>query len=105
MKMDGFAKLYDRLTPEERFKLLIEAIVRGDETEYRNLERSCPRLIYEMNDMAYEDLVRASEKITTLVCLDLIPRLIKFRMFAGLSGVGLLTQHVSGRGTLGVLPR
>ena len=49
--------------------------------------KSCPRVIYEMNDMAYEDLVRASEKITTLVCLDLAPRLIKLRMFAGFSGV------------------
>jgi len=87
MKKDGLTKLYDRLSPEERFKLLIEAIARGDETKCRNLVESCPRLIYEMNDMAYEDLVRASEKITTLVCLDLAPRLIKLRMFAGFSGV------------------
>jgi hypothetical protein len=87
MKKDGPTKFYDRLTPEERFKLVIEAIVRGDEIECRNLVKSCPRLIYEMNDLAYEDLVRASEKITTLVCLDLIPRLIKLRMLAGFSGV------------------
>ena len=87
MKKDGLAKFYDRLTPEERFKLFIEAIARGDETECRNLVKSCPRVVYEMNDMAYEDLVRASEKITTLVCLDLAPRLIKLRMFAGFSGV------------------
>jgi len=87
MKKDGLAKFYDRLTPEERFKLVIEAIARGDETECRNLVESCPRVVYEMNDMAYEDVVRASEKITTLVCLDLAPRLIKLRMFAGFSGV------------------
>ena len=87
MKKDGLAKFYGRLTPEERFKLFIEAIARGDEVECRNLVKSCPRLTYEMNDMAYEDLVRASEKITTLLCLDLAPRLIKLRMFAGFSGV------------------
>jgi hypothetical protein len=87
MKKDGLTKLYDRLSPEERFKLVIEAIARGDETECRNLVKSCPRVLYEMNDMAYEDLVRASEKITTLVCLDLAPRLIKLRMLAGFSGV------------------
>jgi hypothetical protein len=87
MKKDGLTKFYDRLTLEERFKLLIEAIARGDETECRNLVKSCPRVIYEMNDLAYEDLVRASEKITTLVCLDLGPRLIKLRMFAGFSRV------------------
>jgi hypothetical protein len=87
MKKDGLKKLYDRLTPEERFKLVIEAIARGDEAECRNLVKSCPILIYEMNDKAYEDLVRASEKMTTLACLDLAPRLIKLRMFAGFSGV------------------
>ena len=87
MKKDGLAKFYDRLTPEERFKLLIEAIARGDETECRNLEKSCPRLVYEMNDAGYQDRVRASEKITTLACLELAPRLIKLRMLAAFSGV------------------
>jgi hypothetical protein len=87
MKKDGLAKLYDRLSAEERFKLLIEAIARGDEAECRNLGKSCPRVVYEMNDMAYEDLVGASEKITTLVCLDLTPRLITLRMLAVFSGV------------------
>jgi hypothetical protein len=87
MKKDGLTKFYDRLTPEERFKLLIEAIVRGDETECRNLEKSCPRLVYEMNDAGYQDRVRASEKITTLTCLDLAPRLIKLRMLMAFSGV------------------
>ena len=87
MKKDDLTKLYDRLTPEERFKLVLEAITRGDETECRNLVKCCSRVLYEMNDMAYEDLVRASEKITTLVCLHLAPRLIKLRMFAGFSGV------------------
>jgi hypothetical protein len=87
MKKDGLKKLYDRLSPEERFKLFIEAIARGDEEEWRNLEKSCPRVVYEMNDMAYEDLIGASEKITTLVCLDLAPGLIKLRMFAGFSSL------------------
>jgi hypothetical protein len=88
MKKDGLAKFYEYLTPEERFKLLIEARAREDAGECRNLEKSCPILIYEMNDMAYEGLVRASEKITTLACLDLAPRLIKLRMLMAFS-VGL----------------
>jgi hypothetical protein len=40
-----------------------------------------------MNDAGYQDRVRASEKITTLACLDLAPRLIKLRMFMAFSGV------------------
>ena len=87
MRKDGLAKHYDRLTPEERFRLFIEARARGDAGERRHLEKSCPRLIYEMNDKAYEDRVRASEEITTLVCLDLAPRLIKLRMLAAFSAV------------------
>src|SRR5687768_11636192 len=87
MKKDGLRKFYDRLTPEERFRLFVEARAREDAGECRNLEKSCPILIYEMNDMAYEDRVRASEKITTLACLDLAPRLIKLRMLMAFSGV------------------
>ena len=73
MKKDGLTKFYEYLTPEERFRLFIAARARADAGECRNLEKSCPRLIYEMNDTAYEDRVRASEKITTLTCLDLAP--------------------------------
>jgi hypothetical protein len=87
MKKDGLRKFYEYLTPEERFRLFIAARARADAGECRNLEKSCPRLIYEMNDTAYEDRVRASEKITTLTCLDLAPRLIKLRMLAAFSGV------------------
>jgi hypothetical protein len=87
MKKYGLAKFYAYLTPEERFRLFIEARAREDAGECRNLEKSCPKLICETNDMAYEDLLRASEKITTLVCLDLAPRLIKLRMLMAFSGV------------------
>ena len=31
MRKDSLRKFYDRLTPEERFRLYIEAIARGDE--------------------------------------------------------------------------
>jgi hypothetical protein len=33
MRKDGLAKHYDRLTPEERFRLFIEARARGDAGE------------------------------------------------------------------------
>jgi hypothetical protein len=87
MKKDSLRKFYDRLTPEERFRLFIEARARADAGECRNLEKSCPTLLYEMNAAGYQDRVRASEEITTLACLDLAPRVIKLRMFAAFSGV------------------
>ena len=102
MRRDGLAKLYDRLTPEERFRLYIEAIARGDEEEWRNLEKSCPRLVYEMNDQAYEDRVRASEEVTLAVCLDLAPRVAKLKMLMafsdalpGLQNICLCEAHMA----------
>jgi hypothetical protein len=92
MRKDSLRKFYDRLTPEERFRLYIEAIARGGEEEWRNLEKSCPRLVYEMNDRAYEDRVRASEEITVLVCLDLASRLAKLKMLMAFSDVILGLQ-------------
>jgi hypothetical protein len=85
MRKDRLRKFYDRLTPGERFRLYIEAIARGDEEEWRNLEKSCPRLVYEMNDRAYEDRVRTSEEITLAVCLNLAPRVATLKMLMALS--------------------
>ena len=85
MRKDRLRKFYDRLTPEERFRLYIEAIARGDREEWRNLEKSCPRLVCEMNDKAYEDWVRASEEITLAVCLNLAPRVATLKMLMALS--------------------
>jgi hypothetical protein len=82
MRKDGLASYYDRLTPEERFKLFIEAWARGDEGECRHLESSCPKRTYEMDDVAYLDRVKASEELTTIMCLDLAPRLAKVQMLA-----------------------
>jgi hypothetical protein len=38
---NGLGKLYDRLTPEERFKLDVEATARGDEAESKRLVDTC----------------------------------------------------------------
>jgi hypothetical protein len=92
MRKDSLRKFYDRLTPEERFRLYIEAIAHGDEEEWRNLEKNCPRLVYEMNDRAHEDRVRASEEITVLVCLNLAPHVAKLKMLMAFSDVILGLQ-------------
>src|SRR5215208_7086290 len=82
MRKDGLGKLYDRLTPEERFRLVIEAEVRGDEEESARLVRSAPRYTYTEADPAYTSLVRASQEVTWAVCLDLMPSLVKVGMIA-----------------------
>jgi hypothetical protein len=80
MRKKGLGKLYDRLTPEERFKLVIEAQARGDEGESSQLVRSAPRYTWEEADPAYTGLVKASKDLTWTVCFGLLPSLAKMRM-------------------------
>ena len=38
----GLGRLYDRLTPEERFRVDVSALARGDEEESEGLVVTCP---------------------------------------------------------------
>jgi hypothetical protein len=80
LKKKGVGKLYDRFTPEERFRLDLEAMTRGDEEESRRLVDSCPRKSYTMTDIAFTDRWRVSEVITLTMCIDLAQYLSKLRM-------------------------
>jgi hypothetical protein len=80
MRKNGLGKLYDRLTPKERFKLVMEAEIRGDKKESGQLVQSAPSYTYEQADPAYTDLVKASKDLTWAICLDLLPRLSDMRM-------------------------
>ena len=93
MRKDTLEKLYDRLTPEERFRLVIEAETRGDEEEFGRLVRSAPRYTYTEADPAYTNLVRASQTVTWAVCLDLVPRLAKMQMIAAFRETLTLTYN------------
>ena len=80
MKKKGLGKLYDTFTPEERFRLDLEAMTRGDEEESRRLVDSYPRKSYTMSDIAFTDRWLASEVITLSVCIDLAQHLSKLRI-------------------------
>jgi hypothetical protein len=53
MRRDTLGKLYDRLTAEERFRLDVEAMARGDMKESELLTSTCPRRTYNMTDWAF----------------------------------------------------
>jgi hypothetical protein len=53
MKQKGHARYYDRLTPEERFRLDLLATARGDMEESELLTRTCQRETYTMNHRGY----------------------------------------------------
>jgi hypothetical protein len=49
----GLHRHYDALRPEERFRLDVLAMARGDKQESERLVSSCPRFSYTMNDRAF----------------------------------------------------
>jgi hypothetical protein len=49
----GLGRLYDRLSPEERFRLDVLAMARGDEEESERLTATCPCRDYTMNDWGF----------------------------------------------------
>jgi hypothetical protein len=68
----NLAHMYDRLTAEERFRLVVEAFAREDELEVEHLSGTCPRKAYEMNDIDFVDRLKASQMISSYVCAELI---------------------------------
>lgn len=73
MKGKNLGQVYDRLTPEERFRLVLEARSRQDDRESDRLANTCPRITYTrtQNDLAYANRIKASWQITTSICLVL----------------------------------
>ncbi len=67
MKGNGLGKLYDRLTPEERFRLDLEAMARGDMSESERLVRTCPRKNYVMNDWGFAGRWQLAGELTLRV--------------------------------------
>src|SRR5215207_10653247 len=78
----GFSRLYDRLTPEERFRLDILALARGDEEESERLTATCPRRGYTMNDWGFVGRWEAARELAMLAYVDVVRRLDKIKMIA-----------------------
>ena len=82
MNSDGLTKLYDTLTADERFRLRIRAIARGDTANVDRLDRACPRKSYEALDSAYTDRLDASDTLTLCVLVEVLPKLSQLRMLS-----------------------
>jgi hypothetical protein len=70
-KSNGLDRLYDRLTPAERFRLDLEAHARGDERESRRLVDSCPIRTYNMTDWAFSGRWQTTTEIVLALAVDL----------------------------------
>ena len=80
MKERGLGKLYDRLTPEERFKLDVEAMARGDTEESRRLVDTCPRRTYTMNEPRFTWRWDGAIHLTMAMLMDLRQNTGRLRM-------------------------
>lgn len=80
MKHNGLNKLYDRLTPEERFRLDVEAHARGDESESRRLLDSCPIRNYNMTDWGFSGRWQTTTEIVLALAVDLGQHMSRLNM-------------------------
>jgi hypothetical protein len=83
----GLGRLYDRLTPEERFRLDVLALARGDEEESERLTVSCPRRGYTMYDWEFVGRWEAARDLALLAYVDVVRRLDKIKMIGAFRGV------------------
>jgi len=80
MKQNGLGKLYARLTPEERFRLDVEAMARGDSEESRRLVDTCPRRSYTMTDIGFSGRWDGAIQLCMAALLDFRYTTAKLRM-------------------------
>jgi hypothetical protein len=76
----GLGRLYDRLMPEERFRLKVLALARGDEEESERLTATCPRRDYTMYDWGFVGRWEAAQELALLAYVDVVRRLDKIKM-------------------------
>ena len=80
MSKNGLHRHYDKLEPEERFRLDVLATARGDAQESERLVRTCNRRSYVMNEMGFVERWRGAIEITLRVYVPLGEQLAKLRM-------------------------
>ena len=83
----GLGRLYDRLTPEERFRLDVLALARGDEEESERLTATFPRSGYTINDWGFVGRWEAARELAILAYVDVVRRLDKIKMIGAFRGM------------------
>jgi len=83
----GLGRFYDRLTPEERFRLDVLALARGDEEESERLTAACPRRSYTMYDWRFVGRWAAARDLAMLAHMEVVRRLDKIKTMAAFRDV------------------
>jgi hypothetical protein len=80
MSKTGLHRHYDKLEPEERFRLDVLATARGDTEESERLTRTCQRETYVMNHRGYTGRWNGTYDITLRVYIAINNELSKLQM-------------------------
>ena len=80
MSKNALHRAYDRLTPEERFRLDVLATARGDLEESELLTRTCQRETYTMNHRGYTGRWTGTYEITLRMYVAVNNELAKLQM-------------------------
>jgi hypothetical protein len=80
MSKTSLHRAYDRLTPEERFRLDVLATARGDLEESERLTRTCQRETYTMNHRGYTGRWSGTYEITLRMYIAVGNDLAKLQM-------------------------
>jgi hypothetical protein len=95
MRENGLGKLYERLTPEERFRLDVLASARGDAEESELLTRTCQRETYTMNHRGYTGRWTGAYEITLRMYIAVNNELAKLQMIDAVRGLVPYSQTLS----------
>jgi hypothetical protein len=76
MNANALAKHYERLTPEERFRLILAASGRGDEAERDRLAKSGQRITLSMQD--FMPHAHAFDELAFLVFIELLEEAARY---------------------------
>jgi hypothetical protein len=95
LRQNGLGKLYERLTPEERFRLDVLASARGDAEESELLTRTCQRETYTMNHRGYTGRWTGAYEITLRMYIAVNNELAKLQMIDAVRGLVPYSQSLS----------
>ncbi len=92
--LNTVAKLYDRLTPNERLRLVMGAFARDDDAEIERLVRACPRYTYTMLDWEYTQRYDVWTRKATEFALLWIEAVGRYRhVETAILGMKLVREH------------
>jgi hypothetical protein len=84
VKGDRVFRRYDRLTAEERFRLVVAAMGRRDTTDCDQLWQTSPRSTYRMPDATFTDRFDAAERVVLAVLMAVAPLTAKIELLRAL---------------------